>query len=69
MADLINLNKARKTRARAQRTAEVAQNRVLHGLPGAKRAAARAAREQEAARLKGHKLTGVVTTKSVDDTQ
>ena len=69
MADLINLNKARKARARAQKTEAAAQNRVLHGLPGAKRAVARAAQEKDASRLEGHKLSGAVTTKSVDDTQ
>jgi hypothetical protein len=47
MAEPINLNKARKARAKADAKAKAAQNRVVHGLPKAVRDLA-AAREAKA---------------------
>lgn len=50
MADLVNLNRARKARATAQRQAEAAANRARHGRTKAEKAgqAAEAARRQAA---------------------
>ena len=33
MADIINLNRARKAKAKAEKTKAAEQNRVLHGTP------------------------------------
>ena len=33
MADIINLNRARKAKAKAEKTKAADQNRVLHGTP------------------------------------
>lgn len=55
MADVINLNRARKRREREQAAAQAAENRVRHGLSKAERArlaaeAAEASRKLEALR-------------------
>jgi len=59
MADLINLNKARKAKARAQKTVTAQQNRVRFGTPAALRLAARGQRSLDAARLDGVKRNGM----------
>ena len=41
MVEPINLNKARKARARTEATEKAARNRVLHGLTKAQKTAAR----------------------------
>ncbi|MDP3403862.1 MAG: DUF4169 family protein [Brevundimonas sp.] len=46
MAEIINLNRARKTRDRETAKAEAAANRVTHGLSRAQREAARAERQR-----------------------
>ena len=50
MAEPINLNKARKARAKVEAKAQAAQNRAVHGLPKAVRdlSAARAAKARDA---------------------
>ena len=58
MAELINLNRARKARARAADQAQAVQNRALHGRTKAERAAeakkkALTARELDGARRDG----------------
>ena len=55
MAEVVNLNRARKARARAEDKAQAAQNRVAHGRTKAERTAAEAAAAAEARRLDGHK--------------
>jgi hypothetical protein len=50
MSDLINLNRARKARARADKAAAAAVNRVIHGRTRAEKLAAKAEAER-AARL------------------
>ena len=46
MAELINLNKARKARAKAGREAAAAENRVVHGRTRAEKDLARARAEK-----------------------
>jgi hypothetical protein len=46
MAEIVNLNRARKTRDRETAKAEAAANRVTHGLSRAQREAARAERQR-----------------------
>jgi len=50
MVEPINLNKARKARAKVEAKSQAARNRVVHGLPKAVRdlAAARAAKARDA---------------------
>lgn len=46
MAEIINLNRARKTRSKADAKSRAEANRVLHGLTKAEREAARMERER-----------------------
>lgn len=58
MADTpINLNKARKAKARTDKVRTANSNRAVHGLPKAARAAARARRLQADRNLHGKKRT------------
>ena len=54
MAEIINLNRARKQRARAADKAMASANRATHGLTGAQRKAARLERERGQKALDGH---------------
>lgn len=47
MAEIINLNRARKARGKAASRAEAAANRVTHGLTKAQRDIARTERERQ----------------------
>lgn len=53
MADLINLNRVRKDRARAGAKAAAAENRVLHGRSKAQKAAQADAKDKAARALDG----------------
>lgn len=54
MAELINLNKARKARARAEAGAKAAENRVAFGRTRADKQASEADRDKAARDLSGH---------------
>lgn len=56
MGDVINLNKARKAKARASSRRAAAANRVKHGRTGAEKAADRAAEERRVRDLDGRLL-------------
>jgi len=56
MADLINLRRARKAKAKADKDKTAQANRVAHGTPKALRKLEEARKEQAAERLSGHKL-------------
>lgn len=56
MAEIVNLNKARKARAKADRQAEAAANRAKHGRTGTEKAADRAAADRRRALLDGARL-------------
>ena len=56
MAELINLRRARKAKAHAEKGKQAEANRVLHGTPKSMRKLAEAHAEKEAGRLAGHKL-------------
>lgn len=58
MGDLLNLNKARKARARAEAAATAAANRAKHGRTGAAKAADRQAEERRRTLLDGARLEG-----------
>lgn len=58
MADLINLRRARKAKARADKDKTAQANRVAHGTPKALRKLEEARREKELSRLDAKKLDG-----------
>ncbi|SFH24268.1 protein of unknown function [Palleronia marisminoris] len=55
MSDPVNLNRARKDRARAEKRREADTNAVKFGRTKAEREAETARAEREAAKLEGHK--------------
>ena len=55
MAELINFNKAKKARDRAQAKAQAAENRVKHGLGKAEKAVSRLDAERARRELDGKK--------------
>ena len=55
MVEPINLNKARKVRAKADAVATAARNRVAHGLTKGQKAATKVLESKSTDRLDGHK--------------
>ncbi len=53
MTEIVNLNRARKAKARAERQEQAAANRVKHGRTGAEKANDRAAEARRNALLDG----------------
>ncbi|ACA15624.1 conserved hypothetical protein [Methylobacterium sp. 4-46] len=58
MAEIINLRRARKARARQTEEARAEENRVAFGRPKAARTLAESRRAIETARHEGHRLEG-----------
>ena len=56
MADIVSLSKARKAKARADKDAAAAQNRVTFGRTKAEKSLTKAKTELVDKRLDGHKL-------------
>lgn len=56
MAEIVNLRRARKNKARAEKEKTARNNRVLHGMPKALRKLEQARREQAQSRGEGHRL-------------
>ncbi|AWN41891.1 DUF4169 family protein [Methylobacterium durans] len=56
MGEIINLRQARKSRARAAKAEEAAQNRVLFGRPKTAKTLAEARKSLERDRHEGHRL-------------
>lgn len=56
MAEIVNLNRARKAKAKAEKAKQADANRVLHGTPKAVRKMTEAREEKAEQRLSGHKL-------------
>jgi hypothetical protein len=56
MAEIVNLNRAWKAKARAEKKETAAANRVLHGTPKAVRNLAEARKDKAEKGLAGHKL-------------
>jgi hypothetical protein len=56
MAELINLRRARKAKAKAEKQKTAEANRTLHGTPKAVRDLAKARKEQAAQRLENSRL-------------
>jgi hypothetical protein len=55
MADIINLRKARKAKARAEKEAEAAENRAKHGRPKEERSQSEAAKDLLDRKLDAHR--------------
>lgn len=58
MAEIINLRRARKQRARQDAEAQAQQNRVAFGRSKAERSLTEAERDKAARALEGHRLPG-----------
>jgi hypothetical protein len=56
MAELINLRRARKAKAKAEKDKVAEANRVAHGTPKTLKTLAEARKSQASERLQGHKL-------------
>jgi hypothetical protein len=56
MAEIVNLKRVKKTKARAEKEAQAEANRARHGTPKAVRDLARARDEKSAREIDAHKL-------------
>ena len=56
MAELINLNKARKDKAKQSKRSQAAENRIVYGISTQIRKREKAAQTREAAKLDGNRL-------------
>jgi len=56
MAEIVNMRRARKSKARGEREKRAAANRAHHGTPKSARDAANADREKNARALEAHKI-------------
>jgi hypothetical protein len=56
MAEIVNLRRARKAKARAEKDKAAETSRAVHGTPKTLRKAEAAGQEQAAQRLSGHRL-------------
>jgi hypothetical protein len=56
MADIVNLNRARKAKTKADKEKTAKANRVLHGTPKSLRNLAEARKDKADQGLSGHKL-------------
>jgi uncharacterized protein DUF4169 len=56
MAEIVNLNRARKAKGRAEKEKTAEANRIAHGTPKALRKLTKAQENQAEQRLAGHKL-------------
>jgi hypothetical protein len=54
MAEIVNLRRARKAKARSEAEQKAAQNRVVHGTPKSEKSMLTAMAERAARRLDGH---------------
>jgi hypothetical protein len=56
MAEIVNLNRARKARAKAEKDKVADTNRIAHGTPKALRKLGEARKDKAEQRLLGHRL-------------
>ncbi|HKU64592.1 MAG TPA: DUF4169 family protein [Rhizomicrobium sp.] len=56
MAEIVNLNRARKAKDRAEKDRQAEANRVLHGTPKTVRKLAEAKKDKAEQALSGHRL-------------
>jgi hypothetical protein len=68
MAEIVNLRKARKAKARAEKGRMAESNRVKFGRTGAEKRAIDAERDRDGSRLDGHRLDGLRIERPSDET-
>lgn len=56
MAEIVNLNRARKAKAKAEKAKQADANRIAHGTPKALRKLEQAKKDQAEQRLGSHRL-------------
>jgi len=66
MADIINLNKARKAKTKQRKTAQAVENRIRYGVTTLDRKVEKAKQKQEAQKLDNHILGTCSHNKKVD---
>ncbi len=69
MSDLINLNKARKAKAKQSQAAAAGQNRILYGVSTKKRKSDAATNRRHDETLDGHRLSTAQSPKTIDEQQ
>jgi len=69
LTDVVNLNKFRKSKQKQAKAGKARENRVLHGLSGAQKAAARAEAERALVHLEKNRLERGSVIKTVDDSE
>lgn len=66
MADIVNLRRFRKTKARADKAENAEQNRHLHGLTKAAKAKAKRLQDDNKRHMDGHRLEDDGTDENAD---
>ena len=69
MTDVVNLNKFRKTKQKQEKKVKARENRIIHGLSGAEKAAARAEAKRAQVHLDKLQLEQDPEIKTVDESQ
>ena len=69
MTGVVNLNKFRKAKQKQEKTQKACENRIVHGLSGAQKAAARAEAERAQVQLEQQRLEQGSAIKTVDDSE
>ncbi|HJW80111.1 MAG: DUF4169 family protein [Microvirga sp.] len=67
MADIINLRRARKAKARAEKEAEASENRARFGRPGREQMSTEATRDMQDRKLDAHRRDGPGEDPAGDD--
>lgn len=69
MTEIINLNKARKSKLKQQKKMQSKENRVIYGLSSKLRIAEREKQKRETAALEGKRLDKAEDNKKVDESK
>jgi hypothetical protein len=69
MTDVVNLNKFKKAKKKQEKAKKAQENRIVHGLSGIQKAAARAEAERIQVQLEQQRLENGSQIKTVDDSE
>jgi uncharacterized protein HemY len=69
LSDVVNLNKFKKAKQKQAKVQKARENRILHGLSGAEKAAARAEADRAQVHLEKKRLKRPSAIKTVDDSE
>ncbi len=69
MTDVVNLNKFRKAKQKQEKTKKAQENRIVHGLSGAQKAAVRSETERAQVHLDQQRLEKGSSIKTIDDSE